>query len=58
MSSISNSQSMQRVCLNEGTETLAAGNGLTTHNETSENLATTFVIANPTLKAATVGALP
>ena len=56
--SISNALSFQRRCYNEGTEALTAGNGVTGHNETSENLASTFVTAAPTPKAGTVGAQP
>ncbi len=35
-------QSMMRVSADEGTETLSGGNGATGHDETSENLATTW----------------
>jgi len=48
--------SYQRVCYNEGTETKSGGNGLTGHNETSENLAGTFIIATPTPGVVAVGA--
>ncbi len=41
-------QSIQRVCLNEGTETHTAGNGITGHNETSENLANDFLLLDKT----------
>jgi hypothetical protein len=51
-------QSFQRICMNEGTETKSGGNGITAHNETGENLSTTWVVAPITLKAGTVGAIP
>jgi hypothetical protein len=53
-----NSQSYQRICMNEGSETRASGNGISGNDETSENLDVTFVISVPTPKAATVGATP
>jgi hypothetical protein len=56
--SASNSQSFQRICMNEGSETRASGNGISGNDETSENLDVTFVISVPTPKAATVGATP
>lgn len=37
--------SFQRVDMSEGTETLTGGNGLTGHDETSENLSVTWVTA-------------
>jgi len=51
-------QSIQRVCLNEGAETRGGGNGVTGHNETSENLTNDFVLRDKTPKAQTVGAVP
>jgi hypothetical protein len=51
-------KSYQRICNNEGTETKTGGNGITGHDETSENLSSTWVIKDPTPKAATVGAQP
>lgn len=56
--SISVNQSYQRVCMNEGTQTRTGGNGITGSDETSENLDQTFVVRDPTPKAATVGATP
>ena len=41
-----------------GTEVKTGGNGITGHNETSENLDGTWVVRDPTPKAATVGAMP
>lgn len=41
----SSGQSYQRVDFIEGTETLTGGNGLTGHDETSENMSTTWTIA-------------
>jgi hypothetical protein len=54
----SNLQSIQRLCLNEGTEARTLGNGLTGHNETSENLANDFLIRDKTPKAQAPGATP
>ena len=54
----SNSQSYQRVCMNEGTQVRTGGNGITGGDETSENLGQTFVVANSTPKAASAGAAP
>ena len=54
----SNSQSFQRICMNEGTQTRTGGNGITGGDETSENLDQTFVVRDPTPKAATAGATP
>jgi hypothetical protein len=45
---IAASLSYQRARLNEGDEARAGGNGITGRNETSENLASTRVIAAPT----------
>ncbi|MBI5498498.1 MAG: lamin tail domain-containing protein [Deltaproteobacteria bacterium] len=53
-----NTESFQRYCMNEGSETQTSGNGITGHNETSENLSTTFTTGAPTPAAATVGANP
>jgi hypothetical protein len=58
---ISNSQSFQRICLNEGSEARpdgGLGNGITGHNETSEDMPNTWVTRDPTPKAATAGAQP
>ena len=38
----------QRVDMNEGTETLTGGNGITGHDETSENLSVTWLQGDPT----------
>lgn len=54
--SINNSQSFQRMCYNEGSETKTGGNGIGGHNETSENLAATFVVRDPSIGVRTVGA--
>jgi hypothetical protein len=54
----SNNMSFQRVCMNEGTQVRSGGNGITGGDETSENLNLTFVIANPTPKAPSGGAVP
>ena len=54
----SNNQSFQRVCMNEGSQVRTGGNGISGGNETSENLDVTFIIGDPTPKAATPGATP
>jgi hypothetical protein len=60
--SLTNSQSFQRICLNEGAERRPAdggtGNGITGHDETSEDMPNTWVIRDPTPKAPTAGAQP
>ncbi len=38
----------QRIDMDEGTEILSGGNGITGHDETSENLSTTWMEADPT----------
>ena len=38
----------QRIDMDEGTETLTGGNGVTGHDETSENLSVTWLQADPT----------
>lgn len=50
--------SYQRVCTNEGAERKTGGNGLTGHDETSEDLDLTWVLQAPTPKAQTNGASP
>ena len=40
-------QSLQRLSADEGSEVLTGGNGLTGHDETSENLSGTWAIASP-----------
>ena len=52
------SLSYQRVCTNEGAEVKTGGNGITGHNETSEDLDVTWVLQAPTPKAQTNGASP
>lgn len=44
----SSGQSFQRVDFTEGTESQSGGNGLTGHDETSENMSTTWLTAPPT----------
>jgi len=44
----SETQSTQRIGIAEGNETLTGGNGLTGHDETSEDLTNQFSIGNPT----------
>ncbi|MBD3287316.1 T9SS type A sorting domain-containing protein [candidate division KSB1 bacterium] len=44
--------SSQRMDLTEGTESKSGGNGLTGHNEMSENLSTTWMVDAPTPNAA------
>jgi hypothetical protein len=41
-------QSIQRIGISEGNETQSGGNGLTGHDETSEDLSNQFALANPT----------
>lgn len=41
-------QSIQRIGISEGTETISGGNGLTGHDETSEDLSNQITLANPT----------
>jgi hypothetical protein len=48
-----NEESMQRVDASEGAEIKTGGNGLTGHDETSEDVSTTWTIAAPTPGAAT-----
>jgi hypothetical protein len=52
------SLSYQRVCTNEGAEHKTGGNGLTGHDETSEDLDLTWVLQAPTPRAQTNGASP
>lgn len=52
------STSYQRVCTNEGTERRTGGNGLTGHDETSEDLDVTWLLQAQTPKAQTNGASP
>ena len=56
--SIASRKTYQRICLSERGETKTNGNGITAHNETSEDLSKSFVIADPTPGAATVGVEP
>jgi hypothetical protein len=50
--------SIQRVCLNEGAETSSNGNGITGHDETSENLLNTFRLRDKTPKIVAPGSVP
>ncbi|MCA2977892.1 MAG: hypothetical protein INH41_10585 [Myxococcaceae bacterium] len=52
------STSYQRVCTNEGSERRTGGNGLTGHDETSEDLDVTWLLQAPTPRAQTNGASP
>jgi hypothetical protein len=52
------STSYQRLCTNEGGERRTGGNGLTGHDETSEDLDVTWVLQTPTPRAQTAGASP
>jgi hypothetical protein len=50
--------SYQRACYNETTETSSGGNGVTGHDETSEDLGANFVVAPPSFGVKTPGTLP
>lgn len=50
--------SYQRVCYNEAAEKKANGNGVTGHDETSEDLSATFIVAPESLGSKTPGAQP
>lgn len=52
------STSFQRACYNEGSETATGGNGLSGHDETSEDLGATFIVGPPSLGAKTPGSVP
>ncbi len=52
------SASYQRVCTNESTERRTGGNGLTGHDETSEDLDVSWALQAPTPRAQTNGAVP
>jgi hypothetical protein len=46
------------VCTNESTERKTGGNGLTGHDETSEDLDVSWALQAPTPRAQTNGAVP
>lgn len=48
----------QRACYNEGTETSTAGNGLSGHDETSEDLNTTWTVGAQSMGAKTPNTVP
>jgi hypothetical protein len=50
--------SWQRLCTNEGAETRTGGNGITSHNETSEPLDTSWTLQTKTPRALTSGEGP
>ncbi|MDP3506244.1 MAG: hypothetical protein Q8S33_38245 [Myxococcales bacterium] len=50
--------SYQRVCSNESAERKTGGNGVTGHDETSEDLDVSWALQTPTPRAQTNGALP
>lgn len=50
--------SFQRACYNEFNESLPGGNGLSGHNETSEDLGTNWVVGAPSLGQKTPGSVP
>jgi hypothetical protein len=52
------SSSYQRACYNEFNESKTAGNGVTNHNETSENLGTNWFQGTPSPGAKTPGSVP
>jgi hypothetical protein len=56
--SSSASTSWQRVCTNESAERKTGGNGVTGHDETSEDLDVSWALQTPTPRAQTNGATP
>jgi hypothetical protein len=50
--------SYQRACYNETTETATGGNGVSGHDETSEDLGTNFIVGPPSFGQKTPGTAP
>jgi hypothetical protein len=56
--STSTSTSYQRACYNEDGEKMSGGNGITGHDETSEDLSLNWVVGPPSLGQKTPGSMP